>query len=156
MPGSPGPLSSHSLCRHNHRFAWRSLENWNSVVYIKVLVAKNLLQNINVVPAAENYSKTWRFISGSILSFLFLSERPLLKKKKHLYSIFTVQCTRLCSTKNWREPPVLWTCKIQCAQHMISMKKLRFSSRPRTKVRHHGPPGSARAPPWLYIHFLLV
>ena len=85
---------------------WRSLENWNSVVYIKVLVAKNLLQNINVVPAAENYSKTWRFISGSIFSFLFRSERPSLKKK-HLYSIFTVQCTRLCSTKNWREPSAL-------------------------------------------------
>ena len=31
---------------------------------------------------------------------------------------------------------------------MISMKKLRFSSRPRTKVRRHGPPDSARAQPW--------
>ena len=30
---------------------------------------------------------------------------------------------------------------------MISMKKLRFSSRPRTKVRRHGPPDSARAQP---------
>ena len=35
--------------------------------------------------------------------------------------------------------------QIQGAQHMISMKKLRFSSHLRTKVRHQGPPGSARA-----------
>ena len=154
MPGSPGPLSSHSLCRHNHRFAWRSLEKWNSVVYIKVLVAKNLLQNINVVPAAENYSKTWRFISGSIFSFLFRSERPLLKKNTcTVYSLYNVQG---CALQKIEGNPVLWTCKIQCAQHMISMKKLRFSSHPRTKVRHHGPLGSARAQPWLYIHFILV
>ena len=45
--------------------------------------------------------------------------------------------------------PVLWTCEIQCARHMISMKKLRFSSHLRTKVRHRGPPGSARARPCL-------
>ena len=43
---------------------------------------------------------------------------------------------------------MLWTCEIQCAQHMISMKKQRFSSRRRTKVRHHGPRGSARPQPW--------
>ena len=30
---------------------------------------------------------------------------------------------------------------------MISMKKQRFSSHPRTKVRLHGPPGSAREQP---------
>ena len=30
---------------------------------------------------------------------------------------------------------------------MSCMKKLRFSSRPRAKVRHQGPPGSARAQP---------
>ena len=155
MPGSPGPLSSHSLCRHNHRFAWRSLENWNSVVYIKVLVAKNLLQNINVVPAAENYSKTWRFISGSIFSFLLRSERPLLKKTLVQYIHCTMykavlykklkgtQCSELAKSS---VPSII----------MISMKKLRFSSHPRTKVRHHGPPGSARAQPWLYIHFILV
>ena len=33
--------------------------------------------------------------------------------------------------------PVLWTCEIQCAQHMISMEKQRFSSCPRTKLRCH-------------------
>ena len=32
---------------------------------------------------------------------------------------------------------------------MICMKNLRFSSRPRAKVRRQGPPGSARAQPWL-------
>ena len=30
---------------------------------------------------------------------------------------------------------------------MICMKKVRFSSRPRAKVRRQGPPGSARAQP---------
>ena len=44
--------------------------------------------------------------------------------------------------------PVLWSCEIQYAQHVISMKKQRFSSRPKTKVIRHGPPGSARAQPW--------
>ena len=53
-----------------------------------------------------------------------------------------------CALSKIEGSPVLWTCEIQCAQHMISMKKLRFSSRPRTKVRRHGPPGSARAQPW--------
>ena len=28
--------------------------------------------------------------------------------------------------------------EIQCAQHVMSMKKQRFSSHPRTKVRPHG------------------
>ena len=41
---------------------------------------------------------------------------------------------------------------------MISMKKQRFSSRPRTKVRRHGPPGSAKAQPLTshYGHNLLA
>ena len=38
--------------------------------------------------------------------------------------------------------------EIQCAQHMVSMKKQQFSSHPRTKVRHHRPSGSASAQPW--------
>ena len=38
--------------------------------------------------------------------------------------------------------------QIQGAQHMISMKKRRFTSRLRTKVRRKGPLGSARAQPW--------
>ena len=32
---------------------------------------------------------------------------------------------------------------------MICMKNVRFSSRPRAKVRCQGPPGSARAQPWI-------
>ena len=43
-----------------------------------------------------------------------------------------------CTLRKIEGSPVLWTCKIQCAQHMISMKKLRLSSCPRTKVRRHG------------------
>ena len=35
---------------------------------------------------------------------------------------------------------------------MICMKNLWFSSRPRAKVRRQGPPGSARAQPWLMPH----
>ena len=53
--------------------------------------------------------------------------------------------TRLCSQKI-EASPVLWICETQCAQHMISMKKKKFSGRARTKVRpHHRPLGSARA-----------
>ena len=36
---------------------------------------------------------------------------------------------------------------------MICMKNLRFSSRPRIKVRRQGPPGSARAQPWTGVHY---
>ena len=35
--------------------------------------------------------------------------------------------------------PLLWTCEIQCAQHMIFLKKLSFSSRPRATGRRQGP-----------------
>ena len=62
-----------------------------------------------------------------------------------LASLFAL---RLCC-KKIEGSAMFWTCEIQCAQHMISMKKLRFSNRPRTKVRHHGPQGSARAQPWV-------
>ena len=64
----------------------------------------------------------------------------------------------LTSLKNGCEGdyPVLWTCVIQCAQHMISMKKQKFCSCPRTKLRCHGPPGSARAQPWCYTFLLLL
>ena len=44
-----------------------------------------------------------------------------------------------CALRKIEGSPVFWTCEIQCAQEMISMKKQRFSSRPRTKVRRHGP-----------------
>ena len=43
--------------------------------------------------------------------------------------------------------PVLWTCKIQGAQHLISMKKLRFLSCPKPKVRCQGPVSTARGYP---------
>ena len=53
-----------------------------------------------------------------------------------------------CALRKIEGSPVLWNCKIQGAQHMICMKNLRFSSRPRAKVRRQGPRGSARAQPW--------
>ena len=53
-----------------------------------------------------------------------------------------------CALRKIEGSPVLWTCEIQCAQHMISVEKQRFSSHPRTKVRHHRSLGSARAQPW--------
>ena len=56
--------------------------------------------------------------------------------------------TQGCALRKIEGSPVLWNCKIQGAQHMICMKTLRFSSRPRAKVRRQGPPGSARAQPW--------
>ena len=52
-----------------------------------------------------------------------------------------------CALRNIERRPVIWTCKIPAAQHMICMKNLRFSSHPRAKVRCQGPPGSARAQP---------
>ena len=45
-----------------------------------------------------------------------------------------------CALRKIEGSPVLWACKIQGAQHMICMKKLWFSSHPRTKVRFQGPP----------------
>ena len=53
-----------------------------------------------------------------------------------------------CALRKIEGSPVLWTCEIQCAQHMISMEKQRLSSCPRTKVSCHRPLGSARAQPW--------
>ena len=60
-----------------------------------------------------------------------------------------------CALKDFKGAQCSVTCEIQCAQHMISMKKLRFSSRLRTNVRHHRPSGSARAQPWAAIKSLL-
>ena len=71
----------------------------------------------------------------------------LLIKTIFSYTLVVMTHERLCSVKI-ESSPVLWTCEIQGAQYMISMKKLRFSSHSRTKVRHQGPPGSARAQPW--------
>ena len=59
----------------------------------------------------------------------------------------STQVQQGCALRKIEGSPVLCTCEIQCAQHMISMKKLRFSSPPRTKVRCHGPPGSVRPQP---------
>ena len=36
------------------------------------------------------------------------------------------------------------------------MKNLRFSSRPRAKVRRQGPPGVARAQPWVYCSLCVL
>lgn len=54
-----------------------------------------------------------------------------------------------CTLREIEGSPVLWTCKIQSAQHMIYMKNLRFSSHPRAKFRHQGLLGSAREQSWL-------
>ena len=53
-----------------------------------------------------------------------------------------------CALRNIERRPVIWTCKIPAAQHIILMKNVGFSSHPRAKVRHQGPPGSARAQSW--------
>ena len=57
--------------------------------------------------------------------------------------IFNNSTTRLCSKKNWREPSALNLLN-PGAQHMTSIKKLRFFSRQRTKVMHQGPRDSTR------------
>ena len=56
-----------------------------------------------------------------------------------------------CALRKIEGSPELWNCEIQAAQHMIWMKKVRFSSRPRAKVKCQGPLGSARAQPWSRI-----
>ena len=52
-----------------------------------------------------------------------------------------------CALRKIEGSPALWTCEIQCAQQMISVKKRRFSSWPRTKVTDVGAKGH-RAQPW--------
>ena len=61
-----------------------------------------------------------------------------------------------CALRKIEGSPVLWNCKIKGAQHMICMKKLRFSSHPRAKVRCQGPLGSARAQPCYILIIVLV
>ena len=77
------------------------------------------------------------------IAMLFI--HPWVDKMVLVSMIFQMQG---CALTKIEGSPVLWTCEIQGAQHMISMKKLKFSSRPRTKVRRQGPPGSARVQPW--------
>ena len=67
-------------------------------------------------------------------------------------NVFKVQG---CALREGRREPRLWTCKISGAQHMICMKKVRFSSRPGAKVRHQGLLGSARAQPWSFCQLFL-
>ena len=52
-----------------------------------------------------------------------------------------------CAVRKTEGSPVLKTCKIQGTQHVISMKKVRFFSSPRAKVRRYRPLGAARVQP---------
>ena len=52
-----------------------------------------------------------------------------------------------CALRKTEGSSVLWACEFRDAQHMICMKKVRFSSCPRAKVRRQGPLGSARTQP---------
>ena len=68
-----------------------------------------------------------------------------MQKKPHAYHMHSLM---LSSNKNSRqESPVLWTSEIQGAQHRIPLKKHRFPSCPRAKVRCQEPPDAARAQP---------
>ena len=51
-----------------------------------------------------------------------------------------------CALRKIEGSPALWTCEIQCAQQMISVKKQRFSSRPRTNVTDAGATGHRAQP----------
>ena len=88
------------------------------------------------------YKHTCKSFSGLGILKSFLTWSQFLKS---WVALFTSQG---CSLRKIEGSPVLWNCKIQGAQHVICMKNLRFSSRPRAKVRRQGPPGSARAQPW--------
>ena len=74
-------------------------------------------------------------------------------KKLGLNSSVFRQPVQGCALRKIEGCPVLWPCKIWAAQHMICMLNLRFSSRPGAKVRHQGPPGSARAQLCCYTVF---
>ena len=52
-----------------------------------------------------------------------------------------------CAVRKTEGSPVLKTCKIQGTQHVISMKKVRFFSSLRAKVRRYRPLGAARVQP---------
>ena len=48
--------------------------------------------------------------------------------------------------KNWKKPsPLLWTCEIQIALHMVCYENTKFSSCPGANMRCQGPLGNARA-----------
>ena len=51
-----------------------------------------------------------------------------------------------CALRKIEGSPALWTCEIQCAQQMISMKKQRFSSCLTTKVTDVGATGHRAQP----------
>ena len=54
-----------------------------------------------------------------------------------------------CAQRKIEGSPVLWACEIWGAQHMICMKEVWFSVRPRAKVRHQGSPGAAGEEPFI-------
>ena len=60
-----------------------------------------------------------------------------------------------CALRKIEGCPVLWTCKIYGAQHMICMKRPRFSSRLGAKVGRQRTTGVARAQPRKYFAILL-
>ena len=92
-----------------------------------------------------------------------------LKKKTFCHCIRTFFVT-LLQRMVWSKAVLYWKLKgAQCSEPvksrvpsiMICMKNLRFSSRPRAKVRRQEPPGSARAQRWwrnaaeglIHVHF---
>lgn len=60
--------------------------------------------------------------------------------------------SRPCCKKNIEENTVLLTCAIQGAQHINSMRKLRFSSCLGAKFRHQGPLATCQS---TALHILL-
>ena len=82
-------------------------------------------------------SAHFHFLRNSQLDFavIYNDKAPLL----------TCISVQGCGLTKIEGSPVLWTCKIQGAQHMICTKNLRFSSCPGAKVGRQGPPGSAGA-----------
>ena len=82
----------------------------------------------------KRWSPSWLWRISSATT----TEKQVIEKSK---------AAQGCALRKIEGSPVLGTCKIQGAQHMICMKNLRFSSRPRAKVWRKGPTGSAKAQP---------
>ena len=63
------------------------------------------------------------------LKVVFHQIRLNLSCANFQYTIFfSIRIYQGCALREIEGSPVLWTCEIHCAQHIISMKKQRFSS----------------------------
>ena len=110
---------------------WDPLVTKTPLLSLQNVILKHWLDKFKFIPQPHLYQDKGKHLGGS---------RGLTWKPPFSLSIITQRC----ALRKIYGSPVLWTCEIQCTQHMICMNIVRFSSSPRVKVRRHRPPGSAR------------